>query len=54
MVARQEATAGWPDNADSMIARTVWRQRPQSEPAPQAAATCLDVHAPLATASATQ
>jgi hypothetical protein len=36
-----------------MIARTVTRQRPQSVPAPQAAATCLVVTAPAATASAT-
>lgn len=36
-----------------MIARTVCRQRPQSVPAPHAWATCFDVQAPLATASAT-
>ena len=37
----------------SMMARTVRRHRPQSPPAPQAAATCLDVDAPRATASLT-
>jgi len=36
-----------------MIARTVRRQRPQSNPAPHLAATSLDVDAPLATASET-
>jgi hypothetical protein len=36
-----------------MMARRVWRQRPQSAPAPHAVATCLDVTAPFATASAT-
>jgi len=36
-----------------MIARTVRRQRPQSEPAPHAAATSFDVKAPAATASPT-
>lgn len=36
-----------------MMARTVRRQRPQSAPAPQAAATCFVVAAPAATASAT-
>jgi hypothetical protein len=36
-----------------MIARNVRRQRPQSVPAPQAAATSLDVDAPQATASDT-
>ena len=36
-----------------MIDRTVCRQRPQSVPAPQATATSLEVHAPLATASVT-
>ena len=35
------------------MARTVLRQRPQCEPAPQAAATCRDVSAPLATSPAT-
>ena len=38
---------------DSMIARTVRLHRPQSEPAPQAAATSFDVEAPLATHSLT-
>lgn len=33
------------------MARTVRRHRPQSEPAPQASATCRDVVAPAATAS---
>lgn len=33
------------------MARTVRRQRPQSEPAPQASAICLDVVAPAVTAS---
>ncbi|AKK28052.1 hypothetical protein AB431_16720 [Mycobacterium sp. EPa45] len=37
----------------SMMARTERRHRPQSPPAPQAAATCLDVNAPPATASVT-
>ncbi|GFG51095.1 hypothetical protein MAGR_25360 [Mycolicibacterium agri] len=36
-----------------MMARSVWRQRPQSAPAPHAAATCLEVTAPVATTSAT-
>jgi hypothetical protein len=36
-----------------MIARSVRRQRPQSPPAPHAAATSLEVDAPLATASDT-
>ncbi len=36
-----------------MIARTVRLHRPQSEPAPQAAATSFDVEAPLAIASLT-
>lgn len=36
-----------------MIARTVRRHRPQSSPAPHAAATWLQVVAPAATASAT-
>jgi hypothetical protein len=36
-----------------MIARTVRRHRPHSEPAPHASATCLDVEAPDATALAT-
>jgi hypothetical protein len=36
-----------------MIARTVRLQRPHSEPAPQAAATSLEVLAPAATASVT-
>lgn len=35
------------------MARTVRRQRPQSDPAPQASATCRDVLAPAATASCT-
>jgi hypothetical protein len=40
---------------DAMIARTVRRHRgrPQSAPAPHAAATCLVVHAPASTASMT-
>ena len=37
----------------SMIARTVRLHRPQSAPAPQAAAISFDVEAPLATASLT-
>src|SRR5260370_21830706 len=37
----------------AMMARRVWRQRPQSAPAPHAAATCLDAKAPLATTSPT-
>ncbi|OOK73684.1 hypothetical protein BZL30_4900 [Mycobacterium kansasii] len=36
-----------------MIARKVRRQRPQSLPAPHAAATSFDVDAPRATASQT-
>lgn len=36
-----------------MIARTVRRQRPQSEPAPQASAICREVDAPDATRSVT-
>lgn len=36
-----------------MIARSVCRQRPQSLPAPQAAATSLEVDAPRATTSHT-
>ncbi|BCO34506.1 hypothetical protein JMUB5695_01065 [Mycobacterium heckeshornense] len=36
-----------------MIARTVCRQRPHSEPAPHASATFFVVTAPFATASAT-
>lgn len=36
-----------------MIARKVRRHRPQSPPAPQASAICLDVVAPLATTSLT-
>jgi hypothetical protein len=36
-----------------MIALTVCRQRPHSDPAPHAFATCLVVLAPAATASAT-
>ena len=36
-----------------MIARTVRRHRPQSAPAPQASAICLDVDAPEATSSET-
>lgn len=36
-----------------MIARSVRRQRPQSAPAPQAAAICLDVDAPRWTAADT-
>ncbi len=36
-----------------MIARNVRLQRPQSPPAPHAAATSLDVEAPRATASHT-
>ena len=36
-----------------MIARTVRRHRPQSLPAPHAAATCLEVEAPLETHSFT-
>jgi hypothetical protein len=36
-----------------MIARSVRRQRPQSVPAPQAAATSLEVDAPRSTASDT-
>jgi hypothetical protein len=39
--------------AAAMIARSVRRQRPQSVPAPHAAATSLDVDAPQATASDT-
>jgi hypothetical protein len=39
--------------AASMIALSVRRQRPQSVPAPHAAATSLDVDAPPATASDT-
>ena len=39
--------------AAAMIALTVRRQRPQSAPAPHASATCLEVHAPPATTSAT-
>lgn len=35
------------------MARKVRRHRPQSEPAPQASAICLDVVAPAATASLT-
>jgi len=46
--------AGSLASAASMIDRTVRRHRPQSEPAPHAAATCFDVQAPLATASAMQ
>jgi len=37
----------------SMIARTVRLHRPQSEPAPHAAATSFDVEAPFATHSFT-
>lgn len=36
-----------------MMACTDLRQRPQSRPAPHAAATCLEVPAPAATASFT-
>jgi hypothetical protein len=36
-----------------MIERTVRLHRPQSEPAPHAAATSFDVEAPLETASLT-
>jgi hypothetical protein len=39
--------------AVAMIARSVRRQRPQSVPAPHAAATSLEVDAPPATASDT-
>jgi hypothetical protein len=39
--------------AASMMARTVRLQRPQSNPAPQASAICLDVDAPEATKSVT-
>jgi hypothetical protein len=39
--------------AAAMIARSVRRQRPQSAPAPHAAATSFDVDAPCATASDT-
>lgn len=39
--------------ADAMMVRTVWRHRPQSDPAPLIDATCLEVHAPLSTALAT-
>src|SRR5262249_2915604 len=38
---------------ESMIARTVRRQRPHWEPAPQAEATCRDVDAPPSIASRT-
>jgi len=38
---------------DAIIARTVRRHRPQSDPAPHALATSLQVDAPRATASAT-
>jgi hypothetical protein len=44
---------GWSCAAAAMIARSVRRQRPQSRPAPHAAATSLDVDAPSATASDT-
>jgi len=44
----------WPGDAvadeESMIARTVRRHRPHSEPAPQASDTWLHVAAPAATA----
>src|SRR5690349_15406016 len=39
-----------PDSVASMIARTVRRHLPHSDPAPHASATCLEVVAPAATA----
>jgi hypothetical protein len=41
------------DMVDAMTARTVERQRPQSDPAPHAFATSLDVVAPFRATSAT-
>ena len=48
-LARGAAPADWA----AMMARTVRRHRPHSEPAPHAAATSFEVRAPAATASAT-
>jgi len=45
--------AGSNSRAAAMSARSVRLQRPQSAPAPHAAATCFEVQAPRATASDT-
>jgi hypothetical protein len=47
---RRPSGASSPTLADTMMARSVRRHRPQSEPAPHAVATCWDVRAPFWTA----
>jgi hypothetical protein len=47
---RRLSVAGSPTLTDAMMARSVRRHRPQSEPAPHAVATCWDVRAPFWTA----